>query len=66
VGGKDGKPLFISGPYDDVPRIMARLEKAVGRGGLHFLTRVDQMPDWGIEVKSDPDDQIIGLIAKAP
>lgn len=30
--GKDGKPFFVAGPYDDVPRIMAKLERAVGRG----------------------------------
>lgn len=35
--GKDGKPFFIAGPYDDVERIMAKLTKAVGPGGFLYL-----------------------------
>ena len=35
--GVDGKPYFVSGPFDNVPRIMARLEKAVGPGNFEFL-----------------------------
>jgi hypothetical protein len=36
LGSRDGKPLFVAGPYDDVPRIMAKLERAVGPNGFHF------------------------------
>lgn len=35
--GKDGKPLFVAGPYDKVRETMARLERAVGPGGFHYL-----------------------------
>lgn len=41
VGGKDGKPLFVAGPYDDVPRILAKLERAVGPDGFHFTAPLD-------------------------
>jgi hypothetical protein len=41
VGGPDGKPLFISGPYDDVPSILAQLERAVGPGQFNYTIRVD-------------------------
>ncbi len=35
--GKDGKPFFISGPYDNIPLIMSKLEKAVGSGGFYYM-----------------------------
>lgn len=40
LGGRDGKPFFIAGLYDDVPRIMARLERALGPDGFHFLVPI--------------------------
>lgn len=43
LGDEDGNPLFIAGPYDDVPRIMAQLEKVVGAGNFHFFAPVDMM-----------------------
>jgi len=41
VGGRDGKPIFISGPYDDVPRILAQLERAVGPGNFNYTVHLD-------------------------
>ncbi len=35
--GRDGKPLFISGPSDDVPRVLRVLERTVGAGNYDFL-----------------------------
>jgi hypothetical protein len=37
LGGRDGKPFFVAGPYDNVNRIMAKLTKAVGPDGFHYL-----------------------------
>lgn len=37
LGGKDGKPLFIAGPYDDVDAIMNQLMKVCGPDGFHYL-----------------------------
>lgn len=49
--GMDGKPFFISGPYDNVPKIMAQLEKAVGPGNADFIVGGDAFDDL-----DDPDD----------
>jgi len=37
LGGEDGRPLFFAGPNDNVPRIMATLERNVGRDGFSFV-----------------------------
>jgi hypothetical protein len=37
LGGRDGKPFFIAGPYDNVDRIMAKLMRKLGPDGFHFL-----------------------------
>ncbi|MBC8446447.1 MAG: hypothetical protein H8D78_01730 [Chloroflexi bacterium] len=37
LGGKDGKPFFFAGPYDDVDRIMAKLRRKLGPDGFHFI-----------------------------
>jgi hypothetical protein len=35
--GKDGKPFFINGPYDDVDAILAKLDKNPGQGNYHSM-----------------------------
>ena len=35
--GKDGKPLYISGPFDDVERIISTLERTVGEGNFDYV-----------------------------
>jgi len=40
LGGKDGKPFFIAGPYDNVDRIMAKLTRKLGPDGFHFLVPI--------------------------
>ena len=37
LGGRDGKPFFIAGPYDNVDRIMAKLTRKLGPDGFHFM-----------------------------
>lgn len=44
--GYEGKPFFVAGPYDNVPKIMAQLEKAVGPGNYHFLAPVGPPPGF--------------------
>ena len=39
--GKDGKPLFISGPHDNVGKIRSRLDASVGAGNYHFILGID-------------------------
>jgi hypothetical protein len=35
--GRDGKPYFIAGPYDNANRIIAQLRSKVGEGNFHFM-----------------------------
>jgi hypothetical protein len=35
--GKDGKPFYVSGPYDDPRPILRSLERAVGQGNFDYL-----------------------------
>jgi hypothetical protein len=37
LGGKDGRPFFFAGPYDNVDRIMAKLTRKLGPDGFHFI-----------------------------
>lgn len=47
LGGPNGKPFFINGPYDDVPRILKALERSVGQGNFdyNFIFHSDQGVD---------------------
>ncbi len=71
--GVDGKPFFISGPHDDVPRIMAQLDKAVGRGNAEFViglgpgdTAVDITEDTedAEDMEEEPEDERPGLFPR--
>jgi hypothetical protein len=35
--GQDGQPLFVNGPYDNVPKILETLNRSVGEGNYHYL-----------------------------
>lgn len=35
--GKDGKPLFIAGPHDNVARVLRQLEKTAGPGNFDYV-----------------------------
>jgi hypothetical protein len=43
--GRDGKPFFVAGPFDNVPQIMAKLERAVGSDGFHYLVHLEPPPN---------------------
>lgn len=38
--GKDGKPLYISGPDDNVDYVMKKLMKNVGEGNFNFINKI--------------------------
>ena len=48
--GRDGKPLFIAGPDDNVPHILKQLESTAGRGHFDYLygsdSPVPRLPDY--------------------
>ncbi len=38
--GRDGKPFFFAGPYDNAERIIAKLTRKLGPDGFHFVMPV--------------------------
>lgn len=38
--GKDGKPLYVSGPYDNADRIVQQLLRTAGEGNFDYLVQV--------------------------
>ena len=76
TGGEDGKPFFISGPYDNVNKVMSTLNRSVGAGnynvimggGMGFLddleyTDEDDLEDEDFEDDENEDDKIIDVQA---
>lgn len=55
--GKDGKPFFVSGPYDNAPRIVAQLERVAGAGNFHFVVGLGGAPDWLDEDDKGEEDE---------
>ena len=41
VGDPEGKPFYMSGPYDDIDRVLATLRRTVGEGNFHYLVEVE-------------------------
>lgn len=39
--GRDGKPTYIEGPYDDTRYVLRTLRRAVGRNGFHYTISRD-------------------------
>ena len=38
--GRDGKPLFIAGPYDNTDAILRQLARTAGEGNYHYLVQI--------------------------
>jgi len=45
--GKDGKPFYIAGPYDNVKQVMDRLTRAVGPDGFIYLVPLHDPTELG-------------------
>jgi hypothetical protein len=58
VGGEDGQPFFIAGPYDDVDRIIRTLNRSVGEGNYNYFVPVGDPSMFGddIDFLIDGDD----------
>lgn len=54
VGGLDGKPYFVAGPYDNPTRVMKHLERLLGRGNFYFTAPLD--PDLGEFLAGETSD----------
>lgn len=55
--GKDGKPFYFSGPYDDTDKILNKLVNKLGVGGFNFILNEDawEYDDWDDEDDDDDD-----------
>ncbi len=38
--GKDGKPFYLNGPFDNVNKVLATLTKSVGAGNFEFIAQI--------------------------
>src|SRR5207247_7615066 len=54
--GKDGKPFYVAGPHDNVPRILAQLAKAAGPGAFDSVVPLAMPPDLADELDEDEED----------
>jgi hypothetical protein len=45
--GMNGKPLYVNGPYEDPQRVLATLERSVGRDGFHYGVSLGQAEGLG-------------------
>ncbi len=53
VGGTEGKPFFVSGPYDNPDKIMAHLNRLLGAEGFHYMAAID--PETGGWLSEEDD-----------
>lgn len=56
VGGEDGKPLFIAGPYDDSNRIIRILNRKVGEGNYNYIMPISPDAEFFIDEDGDEDE----------
>ena len=63
--GRDGKPLFISGPHDDVRRIVGQLQATAGEGNFDFMIGgpVGESPD-SLSAGTVPDRRAGGVLGQ--
>lgn len=58
--GRDGKPFFVSGPYDNVPLILSRLQRNPGPGNYDYIVGLDDADVAGLDLADgtviDADD----------
>ena len=55
--GKDGQPLYISGPYDNVGKITAQLNATVGEGNYTFIANMGRFSDSVFSNDAFDDDE---------
>jgi hypothetical protein len=61
--GMDGKPHYINGPHEDPERVLATLDRTVGRDGFHYTVSLGEADDLGdgyrySAVLTDRDDYL--------
>lgn len=57
--GKDGKPFYIQGPYDDTMKVMLKLSPLLKEGKAHFISVADQgLLDNDFDDEEDGEDML--------
>lgn len=46
--GKDGKPFYVNGPYDDPEQVVRTLRRAVGDDGFHYAVAFPEQQRRGL------------------
>lgn len=59
--GKNGKPFFMNGPYDNIQKVVSMLDKSVGRGNYDTMLRLDDpsklsLQNYEFDTDDDDDD----------
>lgn len=54
--GRNGKPLFIPGPHDNVEAILARLNENPGPGNYDYLINISPFDEWDDLADFDEDE----------
>ena len=56
--GREGKPLFVQGPYDKAEAILRQLERTAGPGNYHYVVLAGQTSSvsWNEDEEWDEDD----------
>jgi hypothetical protein len=54
--GQDGKPFYFSGPYDNVGKNLAILNKSVGEGNYIYVANIEGGADFDDDDFDDDDD----------
>jgi hypothetical protein len=52
TGGKDGKPLFIAGPYDNSKKIITTLNRTLGEGNYNFIAPPEAFGDGILDLSN--------------
>jgi len=55
--GKEGQPFYCSGPYDNVPQILQKLNASVGEGNYLFMSHLEDDEDWDDDDDWEEDDE---------
>ena len=52
--GKNGRPFFISGPYDNTAMILETLNRTVGPGNFEYMAQIQPLGDFGLDENLQP------------
>lgn len=50
--GRNGKPFYIAGPYDDAQKILNTLTRTVGKDNFHYLVGLDELNEFDSPVSN--------------